>query len=293
MGRPRGLRDAAQYRPQAGAGPARPLPDHGRRLQAQDRLRRRHPDRAEAEGADQAPVRLRRRHGVLLPEGLWPREGSQGQHRAEPRHPGRPQLRARAGARQRARHLRLGRPQPRRRSSRLGHRPVRHERARADAGHAGDHQGGRLHHRRSQLRRQGPPPVARPGGSGDRPRRVDGRRRQGAAQRRRHHRGRPPRQQPRSALRGLEGRRGPGHPRRPALARRPRRLRCQEQHQSRAEERQAGAVGGHRQSVLLIDAFVLQYDERPGFPGLLRFHATASDTMPFGASALTPPAAPR
>ena len=40
---------------------ARPLPHAGRRAQAQDRLQGHDPDRAEAEGADQAPVRLRRR----------------------------------------------------------------------------------------------------------------------------------------------------------------------------------------------------------------------------------------
>ena len=42
----------------------------GRRLQAQDRLQGHDPDRAEAAGADQAPVRLRRRHGVRLPQAL-------------------------------------------------------------------------------------------------------------------------------------------------------------------------------------------------------------------------------
>ena len=41
----------------------------GRRLQAQDRLQGHDPDRAEAAGADQAPVRLRRRHGLRLPQG--------------------------------------------------------------------------------------------------------------------------------------------------------------------------------------------------------------------------------
>ena len=40
---------------------ARPLPAPGGRAQAQDRLRRHAPHRAQADGADQAPVRLRRR----------------------------------------------------------------------------------------------------------------------------------------------------------------------------------------------------------------------------------------
>ena len=57
-----------------------------------------HPDRAEAAGADQAPVRLRRRDGLRLPQDLRPREGGEGQHRGRPRLPRRPLLRARAGA---------------------------------------------------------------------------------------------------------------------------------------------------------------------------------------------------
>ena len=69
LGRPRGLRDAAQHRPQARAGPARPLPQPGRRAQAQDRLQGHDPHRAQAAGADQAPVRLRRRHRLRLPQG--------------------------------------------------------------------------------------------------------------------------------------------------------------------------------------------------------------------------------
>ncbi len=45
----------------ARAGPARPVPVAGRRLQAQDRLQGRAAGRAQAAGADQAPIRLRRR----------------------------------------------------------------------------------------------------------------------------------------------------------------------------------------------------------------------------------------
>ena len=49
-----------------------PVPAHGGRLQEEDRLQGPVPHRAEAEGADQAPVRLRRRHGLRLPAALRP-----------------------------------------------------------------------------------------------------------------------------------------------------------------------------------------------------------------------------
>ena len=127
VGRARRLRDAPQHRHEARARPVRPLPDHGRRAQGEDRLQGHDPHRAEAEGADQAPVRLRRRQHLRHAQGLRPGQEGQDQHRAEPRHPRRPLLRARDPARRRARHLRLARPQPRRQSARLGHRPVRHE----------------------------------------------------------------------------------------------------------------------------------------------------------------------
>ena len=64
VGRPRGLRDAAQHRHEARARPARPVPEPGRRAQARDRVRGHDPHRAEAVRADQAPVRLRRRRRV-------------------------------------------------------------------------------------------------------------------------------------------------------------------------------------------------------------------------------------
>ena len=56
LGRARRLRDPAQHRHEARTRPARPVLRHARRLQAQDRLRGSDPDRAEAQGADQAPV---------------------------------------------------------------------------------------------------------------------------------------------------------------------------------------------------------------------------------------------
>ena len=67
VGRPRGLRHAAQHRPQARGRPAGPLPPPGRGAQAQDRLHRPAAHRAQADGADQAPVRLRLGDGVRLP----------------------------------------------------------------------------------------------------------------------------------------------------------------------------------------------------------------------------------
>ena len=48
-----------------------------------------HPDRAEADGADQAPVRLRRRRGARVPAQVRPGERDQAQHRGQPRHAGR------------------------------------------------------------------------------------------------------------------------------------------------------------------------------------------------------------
>ncbi len=61
--------------------------------------------------------------------------------------------------------LGLHRHQPRRLPARLGHRPVRHERARDGARLLHHPQGRWLHHRRLQLRCQDPPPVDRPGRS--------------------------------------------------------------------------------------------------------------------------------
>ena len=59
LGRPRGLPDPAQHRHEARARPPRPVPAHGGRLCQGDRLYRPVLLRAEAQGADQAPVRLR------------------------------------------------------------------------------------------------------------------------------------------------------------------------------------------------------------------------------------------
>ena len=61
VGRPRGLRVAPEHRSRARGAPAGPLPHAGRGAQAPDRLQGDAPARAEAPGADEAPVRLRRR----------------------------------------------------------------------------------------------------------------------------------------------------------------------------------------------------------------------------------------
>ena len=93
---------------------------------------------------------------------LRPGERGQGQHRAGPRDPRRPFLRARAGACQRARHLRLDRHEPQRLPVGLGHRPVPEQRSGNGAGLLPGSAGRRLQDRRHQLRRQAAPPVARP-----------------------------------------------------------------------------------------------------------------------------------
>ena len=80
--------------------------------------------RAQAEGADQAPVRLRRRGLPQLPADLRPAAALQAQPRDQPRHAGRPRDDARAGGRHRRRGARLDRRQHRRPAARLGHRPV-------------------------------------------------------------------------------------------------------------------------------------------------------------------------
>ena len=72
LGRARRLRNAAQHQPQARAGPPRRVPAHGGRLRETDRLQGPVPHRAEAEGADQAPVRFRRGQRHRLPAHLRP-----------------------------------------------------------------------------------------------------------------------------------------------------------------------------------------------------------------------------
>ena len=128
LGRARGLRDAPQHRPQARAGAPGRVHAHGGRLRQGHRLQGPVPHRAQAQGADQAPVRLRRRRRHRLPEDPRPRPAFQVQHRDQPRHPGRPHLPARDRDRGGARPARLDRRQHRRPAARLGHRPVQHRR---------------------------------------------------------------------------------------------------------------------------------------------------------------------
>ena len=87
----------------ARGGAVRAVPDPGRGAQAQDRLQGHAPHRAQAAGAHQAPVRLRRGDGRRLPGPPRPDRRVPREHRGQPRHPGRPQLPARGGHGHRAR----------------------------------------------------------------------------------------------------------------------------------------------------------------------------------------------
>ena len=89
------------------------LPAHGRRLQEADRLHRHVLHRAQAQGADQTPVRLRRRRLPQLPADLRPPLPLQAQPRDQSRHPRRPRDDARARGRHRCRRARLDRRQHR------------------------------------------------------------------------------------------------------------------------------------------------------------------------------------
>ena len=128
---------------------------------------------------------------LRLPAALRAGEGGQGQHRERPRHPRRPQLRARDRHRRRARHLRLDRREPQRLPVRLGHRPVPEQRARDGAGlstrscKAGGFTTGGFNFD-AKVRRQSLDPADLIAG----PCRRHGRLRRGAARRRRDDRGR-------------------------------------------------------------------------------------------------------
>ena len=124
VGRPRGLRHAAQHRPPARGRPARPVPSPRRRAQAPDRLRGHAAHRAQADGADEAPVRLRLGDDPRLPRPQRAGGRVPAQHRGEPRDARRPLVPPRGRVRGRARHPRLDRREPRRPPERLGHRPV-------------------------------------------------------------------------------------------------------------------------------------------------------------------------
>ena len=79
------------------------VPAHGGRLREGDRLQGPVLHRAEAEGADQAPVRLRRGGLPQLPAAVRPAAALQAEPRDEPRHARRPHDAARAGSRRRRR----------------------------------------------------------------------------------------------------------------------------------------------------------------------------------------------
>ena len=117
--------------------------------------------RAEAEGADEAPVRLRRRQRHRLPAHLRAREALQVQHRDEPRDARRPHLPARDRGGGGAGHARLDRRERGRPAPRLGHRPVQHRREGADARDDLDPARRRPRHGRLQLRRQAAPALDR------------------------------------------------------------------------------------------------------------------------------------
>ena len=110
---------------------------HGRRAQAQDRLQGHAPDRAEAAGADQAPVRLRRaRRSTASSTATASRSeyrvNLEANHATLAGHSFHHEV-AYAIA---PRHLRQHRRQPRRLPERLGHRPVPELGRRAVAGGA-------------------------------------------------------------------------------------------------------------------------------------------------------------
>ena len=93
VGRPRGLRDAAQHRPRArGSASSRGSCTLVAEHKHQDRVRGHAAPRAEAAGADEAPVRLRLRDGPRLPRPPRPRGRVPRQPRGQPRHARRPQL---------------------------------------------------------------------------------------------------------------------------------------------------------------------------------------------------------
>ena len=96
-----GLPEPAEHGHEARAGPPGPVPAPGGRPCRPHRLRRHPAGRAEAQGAHQAPVRLRRRRLHQLPARLRPDRALQAQHRDQPRDAGRPRDGARAGVRRR------------------------------------------------------------------------------------------------------------------------------------------------------------------------------------------------
>ena len=147
VGRPRGLRHPAQHRPQARGRPAGPVPPPRRRAQAPHRVRGQPADRAQADGADQAPVRLRLGDDPRLPRPERARGRVPTEHRGEPRDPRRPLVPSRGRLRRGERDARQHRREPRRPAERLGHRPVPEFRRGPGPADLRDPEGRRVHDR--------------------------------------------------------------------------------------------------------------------------------------------------
>ena len=124
----------------------------------EDRLQGPAADRAQADGADEAPVRLRRRDRARLPRQPRARGRVPDEHRGQPRHARRPQLPPRGRVRGRERDAGQHRRQPRRPAERLGHRPVPELGGGPRAAAVRDPARRRHRARRLQLRRQAAPP---------------------------------------------------------------------------------------------------------------------------------------
>ena len=187
VGRPRGLRDPAQHRPRSASSN-----QLGRFLSLVVEYKHKigfkgaHPDRAQAAGADQAPVRLRRRHRATAScsatawrrrsrstsrstTPCWPATASSTRSRSPPRSASSARSTPTAATTSRA-----GTP------TSSPTTPPNWSRRCITSCKAGG-----LAHRRLQLRRQGAPPVDRPGRPAPRPHRRPRRLRAGARSRRR------------------------------------------------------------------------------------------------------------
>ncbi len=118
-------RDAAQHEPEARAGaPGRAFMHMAVDYAKENRLQGPVPHRAEAEGADQAPVRFRSGQRHRLPAHLRAGGPLQVQHRDQPCHAGRPHLRPRDRGGRIGRDARFDRREFGRPAAGLGHRPV-------------------------------------------------------------------------------------------------------------------------------------------------------------------------